>query len=172
MAKASYVSTTLMKDEKICVSFHPHKIILIAPLVIFLIAFLFCVYGKQLVPALNFNLLRNYSLYDIISFFLIIYTLFKLINRMIEYRTSEYTVTNLRVVMKIGVLNRVAIELMLNRLEAVTVQQSLFGQMFNYGTVILVGIGGTRDAFSYVPKALYFRQQIQSHRGSHSADYN
>jgi uncharacterized membrane protein YdbT with pleckstrin-like domain len=155
-----------MKDEKIAVSFHPHKIIIFGPLILFCIALVFCLYARQLVPSLDFIVFKTYSVFDILCFVIVVYSVLKLINRMIEYRTSEYTVTNLRVVMKTGVLNRMAVELMLNRLEAVTVQQSLFGQMFNYGMVVLVGVGGTRDSFSYVPKALYFRQQIQNHRTS------
>jgi len=163
---STYVANTLMKDEQIVVSFNPHKIIIAAPAILFLIAILFNIVGLHYLPFLNTVAFKTYTIFDIICFVFYVYAVLKLINRIIEYRTSEYTVTNLRVVMKTGVLNRMAVELMLNRLEAVTVQQSMFGQMFNYGTVILVGVGGTRDAFSYVPKALYFRQQIQSHRSS------
>jgi uncharacterized membrane protein YdbT with pleckstrin-like domain len=170
MSTSSYVSGTLMKGETIAVSFHPHKIIIMGPLVFFLIVVLFCFFARQILPSLNFIVFKNYSVYGILCFVFLVYAILKLVNRMIEYRTSEYTVTNLRVVMKTGVLNRMAIELMLNRLEAVTVQQSLFGQLFNYGTVVLVGVGGTRDAFSYVPQALYFRQKIQSHRNNNASN--
>jgi uncharacterized membrane protein YdbT with pleckstrin-like domain len=163
---SSYVASTLMKDEKIIVSFQPHKIILAGPIILFVIAVLFNILGLHYLPFLSTVAFKTYTIFDILCFVFYVYTVFKVINRIIEYRTSEYTVTNLRVVMKTGVLNRMALELMLNRLEAVTVQQSMFGQMFNYGMVVLVGVGGTRDAFSYVPKALYFRQQIQSHRTS------
>lgn len=163
---STYVAGTLMKGEKILVSFHPHKIIIAAPAILLFIAIVFSVWGLHYLPSLNTVIFKGYTIFHILCFVFYVYTIFKVINRLIEYRTSEYTVTNLRVVMKTGVLNRMALELMLNRLEAVTVQQSLFGQVFNYGMVVLVGVGGTRDAFNYVPKALYFRQQIQSHRNN------
>ena len=163
---STYVAGTLMKGEKILVSFHPHKIIIAAPALLFLMAIAFNVLGLHYLPSLDTVIFKGYSIFNILCFVFYVYTIFKIINRLIEYRTSEYTVTNLRVVMKTGVLNRMALELMLNRLEAVTVQQSLFGQIFNYGMVILVGVGGTRDAFNYVPKALYFRQKIQSNRNN------
>ena len=159
---STYVSGTLMPGEKIAVSFHPHKIIIAAPIILFLIAVAFYLFAQQLLPFLNHTIYKSYTLYNILCFVFFVYSILKVVNRIIEYRTSEYTVTNLRVVMKTGVLNRTAVELMLNRLEAVTVQQSLFGQMFNYGMVLLVGIGGTRDEFNYVPKPMYFRQQIQT----------
>ena len=92
------------------------------------------------------------------------YAVFKLLHGIIRYRTSEYAITNMRVVMKTGAINRVALELMLNRLEAVKVKQSLLGQIFNYGTVELVGVGGTNDAFEFVPQPMYFRQKIQTLR--------
>jgi uncharacterized membrane protein YdbT with pleckstrin-like domain len=158
-----------MKDEKILVSFHPHKIIVAAPAALFLIALAFNALGLHYLPALSTVIFKGYSIFSILCFIFYVYTIFKIINRLIEYRTSEYTVTNLRVVMKTGVLNRMALELMLNRLEAITVQQTLLGQIFNYGMVILVGVGGTRDAFNYVPKALYFRQKIQSTRNSENS---
>jgi uncharacterized membrane protein YdbT with pleckstrin-like domain len=161
-----YVSQTLMQGEKVAVSFNPHKIIIAGPVILFLMALIFSVYGKVWFPDLNFIIFRSYTLAGIITFVLIVYSGFKLVNRIVEYRTSEYTVTNLRVVMKTGVLDRVAVELMMNRLEAVTVQQNLFGQMFNYGVVILVGVGGSRDIFNYVPKPMYFRQQVQFHRSN------
>lgn len=163
---STYVSGTLMPGEKITVSFHPHKIIIAVPAILFLIAVAFYFFALHLFPSLNHIIYKSYSVYNVLCFVFFVYTILKLVNRIIEYRTSEYTVTNLRVVMKTGVLNRTAVELMLNRLEAVTVQQTLFGQMFNYGMVLLVGIGGTRDEFNYVPKPMYFRQQIQTLRTS------
>ena len=159
----SYVEGTLMKGEEILFFTHPHKIILAAPAVWFLIALAFTIFGDQ-ISFMENVIFRTYSIYNLIVAISFLYSFLKLLNRLIEYRTSEYTVTNRRVVMKSGVLNRTALELMLNRLEAVTVQQPLFGQIFNYGMVLLVGIGGTRDAFKYVPRPMYFRQQIQTLR--------
>ena len=161
---SDYVSSTLMPGEEIAVSFHPHKIILANPIIVFLVAILFYCNVSHWLPYLNIPVFRNYSVSGVISFGFLIAGIYMVIERIVTYRTSEYTVTNHRVVMKLGIFTRVSFELMLNRLEAITVEQNIFGQIFNYGTVTVIGVGGTRDVFTYVPKPMYFRQQVQVHR--------
>ena len=161
---SDYVSSTLMPGEEISVSFHPHKIILANPIIVFIAALLFYFNVSHWLPHLSMPIFRSYTVSGLISFGFLIVSIYMLVERIVTYRTSEYTVTNHRVVMKLGIFNRVSFELMLNRLEAITVEQNLFGQMFNYGTVTVIGVGGTRDMFTYVPKPMYFRQQVQVHR--------
>lgn len=161
---SDYVSSTLMPGEEIAVSFHPHRIILANPIIIFLAALLFYGNVSHWLPHLNMVIYKSYTVSGLISLGFLLFSLYMLLERIVTYRTSEYTVTNRRVVMKLGIFTRRSFELMLNRLEAVSVEQTLFGQMFNYGTVTVIGVGGTRDMFTYVPKPMYFRQQVQLQR--------
>lgn len=159
----AYVENTLMDNEKVLMLTNPHKVVLLPSIVAFMLTIVFSILASRL-PLLSTPIYSTVSFYTIVITVMLCYAVIKLLHGIICYRTSEYAITNMRVVMKRGVINRVALELMLNRLEAVKVKQSLLGQMFNYGTVELVGVGGTNDAFEYVPKPMYFRQKIQTLR--------
>jgi uncharacterized membrane protein YdbT with pleckstrin-like domain len=79
----------------------------------------------------------------------------------IRRATSEFAVTDRRVIMKTGVLTRRTLELNLVKIESIGVDQSLLGRMFNCGTITIVGSGGTREAFPAIGSPLAFRRAVQ-----------
>jgi uncharacterized membrane protein YdbT with pleckstrin-like domain len=80
----------------------------------------------------------------------------------IQRRSSEFAVTNRRVVIKLGVLNTRSIELLLTKVEGIEVTQTLPGRMFGYGHIIVTGSGGTRETFAGIQSPLKFRQAVQA----------
>jgi uncharacterized membrane protein YdbT with pleckstrin-like domain len=80
----------------------------------------------------------------------------------LQLSSSEFAVTNKRVIVKLGILQRRTVELMLNRIEGVQVEQSLKERIGNFGTVIVNGTGGTRETFNNIADPLEFRRQIQA----------
>jgi uncharacterized membrane protein YdbT with pleckstrin-like domain len=80
----------------------------------------------------------------------------------VRVASAEFAVTNRRVIVKVGVLQRRTIETMLTKVEGVAVDQGLRGRIFDYGTVAITGTGGTREAFEDIAAPLEFRRQIQS----------
>lgn len=80
----------------------------------------------------------------------------------IIYRSStEMAVTNKRVLAKVGLIGRRTTEMMLSKVESISVDQSIFGRMFNYGTITVRGTGGTPEPFSKISHPLEFRRQVQ-----------
>ncbi len=77
-------------------------------------------------------------------------------------RSSEFAVTNKRVIMKIGVFQTRSVELLLPKVEGMTVNQGLMGKMLGYGDIIVTGSGGTREQFSDIGKPLAFRRALQT----------
>jgi len=77
-------------------------------------------------------------------------------------RTSEFAVTNKRVVLKVGVLTTRSIELLLSKVEGIAVTQSLLGRMFSYGEIVVSGSGGTKEFFADIQAPLKFRQAVQA----------
>jgi uncharacterized membrane protein YdbT with pleckstrin-like domain len=75
--------------------------------------------------------------------------------------SSEFAITNRRIVIKTGWVRRRTIELNIQQVESVNVDQSILGRMLNYGTVTIVGSGGTREVFAYIERPLEFRQAYQ-----------
>lgn len=78
----------------------------------------------------------------------------------IHRKTSEFAVTNRRVIIKIGVLDRRTLELNLSKVESVEVDQTLWGRMFGYGELEVIGTGGTREKFVHVGNPLGFRKAV------------
>jgi uncharacterized membrane protein YdbT with pleckstrin-like domain/DNA-directed RNA polymerase subunit RPC12/RpoP len=79
----------------------------------------------------------------------------------INMKTAEFAVTNKRVLMKCGFIRRRSVEIMLTKIESITVNQGILGRILDFGTIIVGGTGGTKDPFHNIADPLKFRQKIQ-----------
>ena len=80
----------------------------------------------------------------------------------IRRRSSEFAVTNKRVIIKLGVLTTRSTELLLPKIEGIAVSQSLAGRMFGFGEIVVTGSGGTQEPFDNIQSPLDFRQAVQA----------
>jgi uncharacterized membrane protein YdbT with pleckstrin-like domain len=80
----------------------------------------------------------------------------------LKRRSSEFAVTDKRVIIKLGVLRTRSIELLLPKIEGITVTQSLGGRLFGYGEIVVIGTGGTQEPFAGIQAPLDFRQAVQA----------
>jgi uncharacterized membrane protein YdbT with pleckstrin-like domain len=80
----------------------------------------------------------------------------------IRRRTSEFAVTTKRVILKLGVLNTRSVELLLAKIEGITVTQSLAGRLFGFGEIVVTGSGGTQEPFASIQAPLELRQAVQA----------
>ncbi len=80
----------------------------------------------------------------------------------IRYITSEFAVTDKRVLGKVGFIERESDETLLSKIEAIAVDQNFIGRMLGFGTLTITGTGGTQEAFPGISDPLQFRRQIQS----------
>jgi len=81
---------------------------------------------------------------------------------LVHRRTSEFAVTNKRIIMKVGIVRRRTIEMLLRQVEALEVNQSILGRIFGYGTLLIIGTGGTREPFDRIQAPLEFRRAVQA----------
>jgi uncharacterized membrane protein YdbT with pleckstrin-like domain len=80
---------------------------------------------------------------------------------MVRRGATEMAVTNRRVVIKTGLMSRKTIEMLLNKVESIEVSETTCGRMLGYGTIVMIGTGGTSDPFHQVAHPLEFRNQVQ-----------
>jgi len=80
---------------------------------------------------------------------------------LIDYLTSEFAITNKRIIIKVGFISRRTLELNLSKVESVTVDQSILGRILGYGTITVIGTGGTKEPFGDIREPLDFRKQFQ-----------
>ena len=78
----------------------------------------------------------------------------------IRRATTELAVTDQRVIYKTGLLARHTLEMNRARVESVTVDQTLLGRMFGYGTVTVRGVGSAFEPIRNISDPLTFRTYI------------
>jgi len=74
---------------------------------------------------------------------------------------SEFVITNRRIIIKTGFISRETFEMNLSKIESVNVDQSVFGRIFNFGSITIIGSGGTRETFHKISRPLAFRKAFQ-----------
>lgn len=145
----SYVDSTLLPGEQVTFRTHLHWVIFarsVAILLIGVLIFAFAVHGALAM------------LGGVVALVGLVLWVFAYIHR----RTSEFAVTNKRVIVKVGVLQRRTIEMLLRQVEALEVSQTILGRIFDYGTLLIIGSGGTREPFQRISAPLEFRRAAQA----------
>jgi Bacterial PH domain len=80
---------------------------------------------------------------------------------MVRRNSTEMAVTSRRVVIKTGLASRKTIEMLLNKVESIEVNETTFGKLLGYGSIVVVGTGGSTEPFRNVAHPLEFRSQVQ-----------
>lgn len=84
-----------------------------------------------------------------------------LVSAAVTVRTSELVITDRRVLIKVGFIQRRTFEMFISKIESVAVYQSMLGRLFDYGTVEIRGTGGSSESFATIAAPLPFRDAIQ-----------
>lgn len=79
---------------------------------------------------------------------------------------TEMAVTNRRVLIKTGVGSRRTLDLMLSRVESIGVEETFFGRMMGFGSVVVRGTGGTPESFVMIAHPQQFRRSVQEQIGA------
>ena len=149
----AYVDDNLLPGEHIAYRAHLHPIIYAGPIAIALIAIIMVAFGvlNEGILWLAWGgalLLAVAGVAALIAY--------------IKSSSSEFAVTNRRVVIKVGVIRRHTLELLLQKIEGIGIDQSILGRMLDIGTIVVIGTGGTKEQFSNIAAPLKFRHQVQA----------
>ena len=74
-------------------------------------------------------------------------------------KNTEYYITNRRLIVKRGILERQTTELRLSKCEGVIVNQSMLGRLFNYGTISIT-TGEVVNDYKFLARPIKFRTMI------------
>ena len=80
----------------------------------------------------------------------------------IRYLSSDFAVTDKRVLARMGILHRQLLETLLSKIEGIGVEQDVWGRLLGFGTITITGTGGTRESIAGIPRPLEFRRQVQA----------
>ena len=78
----------------------------------------------------------------------------------IRYKTTEFAVTDRRIIAKTGLISRSTVELFLDKVEALHVDQSVWGRLLDFGTVTIHGTGTTLEPIRNISAPLELRKQF------------
>ncbi len=140
----SYVQKNLMTGENVIYNAKLHWIIFLWPGIFFLLALLSIAGGASGG-----------------SVFLFLLAILSGICAYINYTTSEFALTNKRVIVKVGLIRRKSFEVLLQKIEGISVHQGLLGRILDYGTIVAGGTGGSKDPFHKICSPLEFRKNVQ-----------
>ncbi|MBR5085603.1 MAG: PH domain-containing protein [Muribaculaceae bacterium] len=139
-----YIQKNLMEGEKIAYEAKQHWIIYTGPIILAFVSF--CAFFIPIDTWINACICGAFLF---IAFCWAISI----------YGGRQYVVTTNRLIFKRGIINRNSHELLLKKCEGVTVDQTIFGRIFGYGTVI-VTTGEVTNRYKYISSPLRFTTKI------------
>ena len=156
-----YVDENLIQGEHVTYRAPLHWKVMLAPLLLslFLLAIAIVVFEKSLGGSETSRGLM------ILGAILLVASVVPLVKAWVAVSSSEFAVTNKRVILKTGFIHKKTAEMFLGKIESVGVDQTIFGRMFRYGSIELRGTGGSLEPFTNVTRPLEFRRQIQEQIG-------
>lgn len=142
----SYINNNLMAGEDIILSAKLHPIIYLKSIIAFIFSLWCFTVGTP--EASTFGGL------------VILVAIVLAAHAFITKISTEFTVTNKRVVAKSGFISRQTIEINLSKIEGLGVNQNILGRILNYGTVYVSGTGGAHAPFYYIADPLSLRKTV------------
>jgi len=145
----SYIEKNLMIGERIMYRAKLHWIVFLWPIIWFVVA------------VLSLTKYGNTEGGKILAGMFILLAIIMGIGSRIKYSTSEFGITNKRVIVKVGFIRRNSIEVLLSKVEGIQVNQGILGRILGYGSIVVSGTGGTRDPFHKISNPFEFRKEAQ-----------
>lgn len=85
----------------------------------------------------------------------------KTLSSIITFYTSEFGITNKRVLGKTGCVNVESLDIVLSKVEAIRVNRGFLGFLFGFGDIEVTGTGGTHEVLKNIPAPMQFRKRLQ-----------
>lgn len=144
----SYVDRNLLAGERVVYRARLHRLLYLVPALLLSAAVALAVFGADI----GFGWSIGVGVVGLVT----------LLVTHVAWLSSEFAVTNMRVIAKTGWIERTTVETLLSKIEAIGVDQQLWGRMLGFGTVQITGTGGTRERFRKIARPLELRRQIQA----------
>jgi uncharacterized membrane protein YdbT with pleckstrin-like domain len=156
----SYVEENLLPNEKIFLTAKMSPAVFLSPILFFIISLI--------VLGLSLNLgSKHDEMASVIAGFLFCFSGIIFLSSisggiivLIILLTTEFAVTNKRVIAKTGFIRRNSLDLRLTKIESVEVNQNILGRLLSYGTITLTGTGGTRQSFRGIVDPINTKRKI------------
>ncbi len=143
-----YVSQSLTSGERVLYRTRLHWIMLVPGILLTLV-----------VLAAG---IAMFWVYEPVAIALVVIAVLIAVVQYLKYVSSEFAVTEERVLIKVGWIRRRSIEVLVAKVESIVVDQGIAGRILDYGTVVITGTGGTRETFDGIASPLELRERVQA----------
>jgi hypothetical protein len=152
----SYTEKIVQPGETVRFHSRVHWIIYVRGIVIIVLGVLIAVVLRQLDP--------NPSGFSVPSLVAIAIGLviggFSLLGAWWRRLTTEVAVTEHRIIYKRGFIRRHTFEMNMSKVESVHVNQSMAGRIFDYGDIVIRGVGSSFEPLRTISRPLEFRNFV------------
>ena len=142
----SYIEKNLMNGESVVYRTNLHWVVFLWPIIWLVVAIMFFSSGGDAAAA---------------GGLFILIAILTGISSFINFKTSEFGITNKRVLVKVGFIRRNSLEVLLTKVEGIQVNQGILGRILGFGSITVRGTGGTKDPFHKIDAPLEFRKRAQ-----------
>ena len=142
----SYIEKNLMNGESVVYRTNLHWVVFLWPIIWLVVAIMFFSSGGDAAAA---------------GGLFILIAILTGISSFINFKTSEFGITNKRVLVKVGFIRRNSLEVLLDKVEGIQVNQGILGRILGFGSITVSGTGGTKDPFHKIDAPLEFRKRAQ-----------
>ena len=145
-----YVTGNLLRDEKIVYESKLHWIVFmnrlfVISILLFILSFFF----------------EGNDITSIVITLAVVFLVISVMYALIRLWTSEFAITNKRIVIKVGLIRRNTLEMNLIKIESVAVDQSILGRILNFGSLTITGTGATKQTHKSIDNPIQFRKVYQ-----------
>jgi len=150
----TYIEENIMPDEKIIYSAKVNPFVFLPATFTFVVTIVFIILLMTMKDPV-FQI--SNAVFAIMFFFLMI----KLsIQATVIMLTTEFAITNKRIIAKTGFIHRNTLEILLSKVESVNIYQNILGRLLNFGTVTVTGTGGTKGSFKAIIAPMNVRKKV------------
>ncbi|MEE3003545.1 MAG: PH domain-containing protein [Pseudomonadota bacterium] len=148
------------KDEDIILKINLHWIFFKTSLISIIFSILVIIV-LQTIPFFSMPVFFGFSVRAIMQLFIILFVTIGAVDTYLNYQASFYMITNRRVIISSGWIIKNTRDILLTRIEGVQVRQNITGRIFNFGSIVIYGMGTCVDRLPLLPDPFGFRAKIQ-----------
>ncbi|MGE0109546.1 MAG: PH domain-containing protein [Bdellovibrionales bacterium] len=161
---SSYVKRAMHADEEIIYAAQLHWVIYQSGFLIALLGALLGHFGGNFVREIAPEKVSEFfvPILSHISLGVVALGALMLISAYIRQISTELVVTNHRVIAKHGYISTTSYELMMTKVEGATIDQTIWGRIWGYGTLMVKGTGGGSSPINHVSDPYKFHTYLMN----------
>jgi uncharacterized membrane protein YdbT with pleckstrin-like domain len=152
-----YTDKYLLEGEHVTYRTHLHWIIYIYPILLFIVSIVICGLAVKYCTPKKDSLISKIPLY--VGYAIMAVSAIWMCIKWISQQTSEFAVTNRRIIIKSGIFQHEVTELRLNKSESLHFTNNVLGNLLNYGN-ITVSTGDQNCTYKNISDPEKFRYEI------------